>query len=82
MVHAKAVVVDDDFAMTGSVNLDARSLLINYESAVAFYGKAEVAWLAAWIQGLTGQATAWRNRPAGLVRDLAEGLLLALAFQL
>ena len=82
MLHAKAVVVDDDFAMTGSVNLDVRSLLLNYESAVAFYGKKEVAWLAAWIERLQADTTAWRGVRAGLLRDMAEGLLLTLAFQL
>lgn len=82
MLHAKAVVVDDDFAMTGSVNLDSRSLFINYESAVAFYGKAEVAWLAEWIDGVRKDGTMWRFTPAGLLRDTAEGLVLALAFQL
>lgn len=82
MVHAKAIVVDDDFAMTGSVNLDVRSLLLNYESAVVFYGKQDVAWLAAWIERLQADSTLWRSVPAGLLRDMAEGLLLTLAFQL
>jgi cardiolipin synthase len=82
MLHAKLFIVDDDFAMTGSVNLDVRSLLLNYESAVAFYGKAEVAWLAAWIERIRVDATSWRVAPAGLLRDMAEGLLLTLAFQL
>jgi cardiolipin synthase len=82
MLHAKAVVVDDDFAMTGSVNLDSRSLFINYESAVAFYGKAEVAWLAEWVDGLRKEGAMWQFTPAGLLRDMAEGLVLALAFQL
>lgn len=31
MLHAKTVIVDDEFAMIGSANLDYRSLLINYE---------------------------------------------------
>lgn len=82
MLHAKAVVVDDDFALTGSVNLDVRSLLLNYELAMAFYGKTEVAWLSAWIEGICRDTKVWHAKPAGLLRDLAEGLLLTLAFQL
>ena len=49
MSHAKAVVMDDTLAMSGSINLDARSLLLNYEFAVVFYGAAEIGWLADWI---------------------------------
>ena len=45
MLHAKAVVVDESLAWSGSVNLDARSLLINYESIGVFYGEAEIRWL-------------------------------------
>lgn len=82
MVHAKAVVVDQDIAMCGSVNLDIRSLLINYESAVVFYGPAEITWLNHWIEALAAQGRPWRNGPVSLWRDLAEGVVLALAFQL
>ncbi len=38
MVHAKAVVIDETLAMCGSINLDLRSLLLNHEAAVVFYG--------------------------------------------
>ena len=38
MNHAKAVVFDQSVALCGSPNLDSRSLLLNYESAVVFYG--------------------------------------------
>ena len=38
MNHAKAVVFDDIAGASGSVNLDSRSLLLNYECAVVFYG--------------------------------------------
>ena len=43
MVHAKAVVIDDELALAGSANLDARSLFLNYELMVAFYEPADVA---------------------------------------
>jgi len=82
MVHAKAVVLDDSFALCGSVNLDARSLLLNYESAFILYGSAEIDWLAAWIQALLPDAQAFDRRAPGLWRDVAEGLLLSLAYQL
>ena len=37
MVHAKAVLIDDDLALAGSANLDERSLFLNYELTIAFY---------------------------------------------
>ncbi len=82
MNHAKAVVCDDSIALCGSCNLDSRSLLLNYESAVVFYGAAEIDWLARWILGLIPAARSFENRPAGLWRDLCEGLLLTVAYQL
>ncbi|MGH8747339.1 MAG: phospholipase D-like domain-containing protein, partial [Burkholderiales bacterium] len=82
MIHAKAVVIDDDLALAGSANLDERSLFLNYELMVAFYDAAEIERFAAWISRQRDAAADYRPRPPGLVRDVAEGLLLWLAFQL
>ena len=82
MVHAKAIVIDDGFALAGSANLDARSLFLNYELMVAFYRPADVAEFAGWIDGERRLASAYRAQTPGLIRDLAEGLVLWLAFQL
>lgn len=82
MIHAKAVVFDESLALSGSVNLDSRSLLLNYECAVVFYGAAEIDWLAQWIQALIPEAQPYVARAPGLWRDLGEGLLLTVAYQL
>jgi cardiolipin synthase len=82
MSHAKAVVVDDTLAMSGSINLDSRSLLLNYESAVVFYGEREIGWLADWITAHAVQCRPFDARKPGLLRDIAEGALLATAFQI
>ena len=82
MVHAKAVIVDDSLAWCGSVNLDSRSLLINYESVVVFHGQEEIHWLAGWVSALGETGEPFVLRPIGLGRDIAEGLLLAVAFQM
>jgi cardiolipin synthase len=82
MNHAKAVVFDDTIALCGSCNLDSRSLLLNYESAVVFYGEEEIEWLARWIFALMPDARAFDNRAPGLWRDVGEGLLLTVAYQL
>jgi cardiolipin synthase len=82
MIHAKAVVFDDSLALSGSVNLDSRSLLLNYECAVVFYAAPEIDWLANWVRGLIPEGKAYDCRPPGLWRDLGEGLLLTVAYQL
>ena len=82
MMHAKAVVIDETLAMCGSINLDLRSLLINHEAAVVFYGQEPIAWLARWISTAAEQGNAYRAEPPGLLRDIAEGVLLTVAFQL
>jgi cardiolipin synthase len=82
MNHAKAVVCDDSLAITGSVNLDSRSLLLNYESAVVLYGTAEISWLADWIGALIPQSSDFDARAPGIWRDIGEGLLLTVAYQL
>ena len=82
MAHAKAVVVDDTLAMCGSINLDLRSLLLNHEAGVLFYDAADIAWFAEWIDALAADAEPFDARPPNLARDLGEGLLLTVAFQL
>jgi cardiolipin synthase A/B len=82
MIHAKAVVFDESLAISGSVNLDSRSLLLNYECAVVFFGAREIDWLANWVQALIPDAQPFDCRPPGLWRDIAEGLLLTVAYQL
>ena len=42
MMHAKAVVVDGEWAMIGSANLDNRSLWLNFEQMTIFDGPREV----------------------------------------
>ncbi|RDZ28710.1 phospholipase D-like domain-containing protein [Lysobacter silvisoli] len=82
MLHAKVVVFDDDLAMCGSINLDLRSLFLNHEASLLFYGRGEIGWLDRWIQARIGEAQPYRPAPAGLGMDLVEGAVRAVAFQL
>ena len=67
--------------MSGSVNLDSRSLLLNYECAVVFFGTKEIDWLASWIQALIPDSQPSIACPGPLAGP-CEGLLLTVAFQL
>jgi cardiolipin synthase A/B len=82
MSHAKAVVFDHSLGLAGSVNLDSRSLLLNYECAVVFYGRAEINWLTSWMEALIPNTALFDYRRPSLLRDLCEGLLLTVAYQL
>jgi len=82
MVHAKAVVIDANLALVGSANLDERSLFLNYELMVAFFDPSQVTRFAQWIECQRTGAERYRGQRPGLLREIAEGLVRWLAFQL
>jgi cardiolipin synthase len=82
MLHAKAVVVDDQLGLCGTVNLDARSLFLNFELMVAFYGRPEIDWLADWIEARSRRAQPHDARLPGWWRDVLEGIVRAVGYQL
>jgi cardiolipin synthase len=82
MIHAKAVVIDSSIALVGSANLDGRSLLLNYELMVAFYDSDDVRRFAGWMERQMQGARRYVPRLPGLARDVGEGIVLWLAFQL
>ncbi len=82
MLHAKLAVVDDTLALAGSANLDSRSLFLNYELMFAFHNPAAVQRFAAWFASERVPARRYVAQVPGLVRDVAEGMLLWVGFQL
>ena len=82
MIHAKAIVIDTELALVGSANLDERSLFLNYELMLAFYGETDVRRFGQWIENQLKAAAAYNVRTPGFWRETLEGLFLWLAFQL
>jgi cardiolipin synthase len=82
MLHAKVVVIDDELALCGSVNLDGRSLFLNYELMTAFYGRTQIDWLAAWLARRAGASQRYTARTPALSRDVLEGVVRSVGFQL
>jgi len=70
MLHAKSAIFDDA-AIIGSANLDVRSMLLNFETALALYDAGSVATLAAWFATLERDCEEG-TKPASLPRRLAE----------
>jgi cardiolipin synthase len=82
MLHAKLALIDDTLALAGSANLDSRSLFLNYELMMAFHKASDVLRFEAWFDSERAAASAYVPTQPGLIRDVADGLLLWLAFQL
>ena len=82
MLHAKLAIFDDVLAMSGSANLDSRSLFLNYELMVAFHDASDIARFVDWFERERPRATRYVVREPGLVADIAEGLVLWTGFQL
>jgi cardiolipin synthase len=69
LLHTKSVTVDDSFALFGTVNLDMRSLHLNFELMLAVYDSGFNAALLALQRSYARDARAldavsWRARPA------------------
>lgn len=82
MMHAKLVVTDEVLALAGSANLDPRSLFLNYEVMCAFHVTDDVRRFADWFDQERQTARPYVAKAPGLIRDIAEGMLLWLGFQL
>jgi len=68
--------------LAGSANLDSRSLFLNYELMIAFHNAIDVRRFAVWFDNECKTARPYEAVAPGLVRDVAEGTLLWVGFQL
>jgi cardiolipin synthase len=48
----------------------------------AFYGEEQVGWLSAWCEEQIAAARPYRARRPSWMRDIAEGVVRAVGFQL
>jgi cardiolipin synthase len=70
MLHTKSIVVDDEIALFGTVNLDPRSFWLNYELTVIVYDNAATRAIHERQQQYLRESTpvdpvAWRERSFG-----------------
>ena len=78
MLHAKAVVFDDQLAVIGSANMDMRSLFLNYEVALYVSTPAHVAEVADWAQSLMADSKPELPAP-GWEREIFENVVRLLS---
>ena len=81
MLHAKAILFDDTSVMLGSVNLDNRSLFLNYEVSVFVYSAKIIEDIESWMNKLL------LNSSGGLTklstpRTIIENIMRIIAPQL
>ena len=81
MLHAKAILFDDSSAMLGSVNIDNRSLLLNYEVVSFAYSESIISAVSEWMEKLL-ENSHHEMKPTGTPRRLAENLMRIIAPQL
>ncbi len=59
MLHAKAMICDDELGVVGSPNLDVRSFRLNYELALLLYDDADVQSLQVLVREIMADSEAW-----------------------
>ncbi len=74
MLHAKVVLADRHVAVLGSANMDIRSLLLNYETAMFVYSPDEINAVGQYIENIMAQCDCGIG-DAGLLRALAESVV-------
>lgn len=78
MLHAKAILFDDLGGMVGSVNLDNRSLFLNYEIVTFAYSVAFIESIESWMKKLMLNSTQGMKEP-GKVREAVENIMKVFA---
>jgi cardiolipin synthase len=82
MLHAKLIIADGIVALTGSANIDMRSLFVNFEIALAHYTREDIQALENWSQELEEHCISYREAmrdasliPSKISQDLVQLLV-------
>ena len=81
MLHAKAIVFDHSSTMLGSVNLDNRSLFLNYEVATFVYSPKIIDDIVLWMNKLLSNSSSG-TQEVSAPRRIIENLMRVIAPQL
>lgn len=79
MVHSKLLVFDRFLAVTGSPNLDIRSMYLNFEIALFHYSPNEIDAIAGWTYQLMNNAKKVSSLPDNSMQIWLENLSLLIA---
>ena len=78
MLHAKAILFDDLGGMVGSVNMDNRSLFLNYEIVTFAYSEKFIDSIESWMNELMKNSTKGMTEH-GKVREAVENMMKVFA---
>ena len=78
MLHAKAMLIDENWGMVGSLNLDNRSLFLNYEAVTLVYSPATLKALETWMEELMVHALRGLKEPSK-TREAIENIMKVFA---
>jgi len=78
MLHAKAILFDNLGGMVGSVNLDNRSLFLNYEVVTFVYSSQFIESIEVWMIDLMKHASRGMEKPSKL-REAIENIMKVFA---
>lgn len=78
MLHAKAILIDHLGGMVGSLNLDNRSLFLNYEVVTFVYSPKVIADLEQWMQELMRKTGSGLLTPSK-IREAGENIMRVIA---
>jgi len=78
MLHAKAILFDDLGGMVGSVNIDNRSLFLNYEIVTFAYSPHLIGRIESWMEALMANSVKGMQKP-GKLREAAENMMKVFA---
>lgn len=81
LLHAKAIIFDESTVMLGSVNIDNRSLFLNYEVATFVYSSKVILQIEQWMLKLLSDSSRGLKEPSS-ARKIVENLMRIIAPQL